>query len=265
MSNILEKIFSAKARALQAEQFREPLEKLMPRALSQKAQRRPFAATLASAQGPGIIAEVKRASPSAGIIDERFDPLEAAKRYEKSPCDAISVITEADYFLGELAFLDIVRDVTSKPILRKDFLWTEYQVVQSAAHGADALLLIVGGLSALRLREMLTVCKQWDVDALVEVHDRNELECAQQCGAYLIGINNRDLRSFQTDVAITQDLLPHVAHDAIVISESGFRDAAQVARLYNIGVKGFLIGESFMRSEEPAEAIAAFKNCTSLA
>ncbi len=261
MSDWLTKLYNSKARALQLEEVEEPLDRLIPVALSRKAQRRSFQAALEGAQGPAIIAEVKRASPSAGIIDEDFDPVMIAERYEMSRCDAISVITESDHFLGELAFLDVVRNVTSKPVLRKDFIWTEYQVIQSAAHGADALLLIVAGLPAMRLREMLTACKQWDIDALVEVHGSDELELAQRCGARLIGINNRNLRSFHTDISITEDLLPYVADEAIVISESGFRDASQVARLYNSGVKGFLIGETFMRSAEPAAAIATFKYC----
>ncbi len=261
MSDWLTKLYTAKAQALRVEKAQEPLVKLIPRALSRKAHRRPFQAALQRAQGPAIIAEVKRASPSAGIIDNNFDLVATAKRYETSGCDAISVITESDHFLGELAFLDVVKDLTSKPLLRKDFIWSEYQVIQSAAHGADALLLIVAGLSAARLRAMLTACKQWELDALAEVHDLEELERAQQCGAHLVGINNRNLRSLQTDVSITEDLLRYIADETTVISESGFRDAAQVARLYNSGVKGFLIGELFMRSDEPAAAIATFKQC----
>jgi len=258
---MLTKLYAAKAAVLNSEEAREPVEILLHRALLRKAQRRPFRAALEQARGPAIIAEVKQASPSAGIIDENFDPALTAKRYEESRCDAISVITESEHFLGELAFLDVVRDVTSKPILRKDFIWTEYQVIQSAAYGADALVLIMAGLLAPQVRELLTVCKQWEIDALVEVHDRAELERALQCGAGLIGINNRNLRTFQTDVSVTENLLRHVGENVTVISESGIRDAGQVSRLYSRGVRGFLIGESLMRSEEPAAAIAAFKNC----
>ncbi|MDQ6826546.1 MAG: indole-3-glycerol phosphate synthase TrpC [Candidatus Eremiobacteraeota bacterium] len=260
MKDMLKKLYSAKARVLSAEQARESLEELMELASSRISDRRSFYGAIESAQGPAIVAEVKRASPSAGIIRSNFNLEEIATQYERSSCDAISVLTETDYFMGDLAFLERVRNATSKPLLRKDFLWTEYQVVQSAAYGADALLLIVAGLTVTQLREMLGACTQWNMDVLVEVHDLGELERAVLCGARLIGINNRNLRTLETDLGVTEQLLPHLPPGVAAISESGLQDPAHIATLYRLGARGFLIGEAFMRAQDCSSAIDELKH-----
>ncbi len=263
MTGMLAKLYAAKARVLEAEQVREPVELLTARALSRASQRRSFHRAVETAQGPAIIAELKRASPSAGLIGLDFDLEALARQYERSACDALSVLTESDHFLGDLAFLDLVRNATTKPVLRKDFLWTRYQVVQSAAHGADALLLIVAGLTVVQLHELLDECARWNIDALVEVHDRAQLQNALVCGARLIGINNRNLDTFQTDLRVTEALLNDIPSAVTSISESGFHHARQIAALHARGVRGFLIGEALMRSSNPPALIDEFKRYVS--
>lgn len=259
MSDILRKIYAAKAVHREADEAREPYDALRERALARRAERRPFERALREANGPAIIAEIKRASPSAGLIARNFDPPAIAEIYDRSGADAISVLTEADHFLGELAFLDAVRPRTSKPLLRKDFLATPYDVAQSAAHGADCILLILAWLDGEAMRACLEEARAYDLDVLVEVHDLAELERAAAVGATLVGINNRNLRTFETDLAVTEHLLPHVAPGAFAISESGMRDAGDVDRLRAAGARGFLIGESLMRAEDPASLIASLK------
>lgn len=263
MTGLLAKLYAAKARVLEAEQALESVEDLTVRALSRASQRRSFHQAVESAQGPAIVAELKRASPSAGLIAGDFDLEAVTTQYELSACDAISVLTESDHFLGELAFLDRVRGASSKPVLRKDFLWTRYQVVQSVAYGADALLLIVAGLTVRQLQELLDECTRWNIDALVEVHDRAQLQDALACGSRLIGINNRNLQTFKTDLRVTEALLDEIPSSVTAISESGFHDATQIAALYRRGARGFLIGEALMRSSNPPALIDQLKSCAS--
>jgi indole-3-glycerol phosphate synthase len=259
MAEILRKIYEAKAVRRERDSAIEPYEVLRERALARRGERRPFEQRLRSAPGLAIVAEIKRASPSAGLIARNFDPVAIAVAYENSGADAISVITEQDHFLGELAFLDAVRPRTSKPMLRKDFLATRYDIVQSAAYGADCVLLITGWLDDVELRDCIDEARAYDLDVLIEVHDEAELERAVALGATLVGINNRDLRTFETDLAVSEQLLPYVPAHIFALSESGMRDAGDVDRLRAAGAHGFLIGESLMRSEDPAALIAALK------
>jgi indole-3-glycerol phosphate synthase len=259
MSNTLQKIYAAKAALLEEEQKNEPYEILRDRALARAGERRPFVAALRAADGAAIVTEIKRASPSAGLIARNFDALAIARIYEAAGADAISVLTERDHFLGELTYLDDVRRVTSRPLLRKDFLWTRYHVAQSAAYGADCMLLIVSGMEDSAIAECMEEARKYSLDVLVEAHDEDELRRAVACGATFIGINNRDLRTLVTDLAVSEHLLPKVPSGILAISESGMREASDIVRLRAAGAQAFLIGEALMRSEDPKALIASLR------
>jgi indole-3-glycerol phosphate synthase len=248
-------LYEAKARALAEEERLEPLAEILARAERRRGERRSFAAALSAPPAPAIIAEIKRASPSLGLIARNFDPAAIAKTYERANVNAISVLTEADHFLGDLAYLDIARAACTRPILRKDFLSTPYQVAQSAAYGADAILLIVAGLGDGVLRELSAEAERFALDVLVEVHDEAELRRALALSPKIVGINNRDLRTFETDLGVTESLLPLIPPGVLVISESGVQRPGDVARLHSRGAHGFLIGESLMRSDRPQALI----------
>jgi indole-3-glycerol phosphate synthase len=257
--DMLEKLYAGKIPVREADERREPIELMRERAHARRGERRPFKAALAAANGPAIIAEIKRASPSLGLIVRSLDPAQIARDYDAAGADAISVLTEADHFLGDLAYLDVVRASARLPILRKDFLSTRYEVAQSAAYGADAVLAIVAGLSDEQIGEMIDEARQYALDVLVEVHNEPELLRALAAGARLLGINNRDLRSFETNLAVTQELLPLVPPDAIVISESGISTQDDTRWLFAAGARGFLVGESLMRADDKVAAIRALK------
>jgi indole-3-glycerol phosphate synthase len=257
--DILEKLYAAKAAKLAEEQARESYEVLAARADARRGERRGFAAAVRGARGPAIVAEIKRASPSAGLIARNFDPAVIAATYRAAGADAISVITEADHFLGDIAYLDVAREHGGLPVLRKDFLSTPYHIAQSAAYGADAVLLIVAGLDDATLAALAAEAKRFDLDTLVEVHDEEELESALRVAPAVIGINNRDLRTFETDLGTTEHLLPSIPAGTLVISESGMHEAADVVRLHAAGARGFLIGEALMRSDDPAAFVDRMK------
>jgi indole-3-glycerol phosphate synthase len=259
VADTLQKIYAAKAALLAEEEASEPYELVRERALERKTQRRRFLAALRAAGGGAFIAEIKRASPSAGLIARNFDPPAIARVYQSAGVDAISVLTERDHFLGELSYLDQVRRATTRPLLRKDFLWTRYHVAQSAAHGADCILLIVGGMDDATLRECMDEARQYDLDALVEVHDEHDLERALSAGADFVGVNNRSLRTLVTDLAVSEHLLPKVPDTVFAISESGMRDASDIARLRAAGARGFLVGEALMRADDPASLIESLR------
>lgn len=259
MSDTLSRIYAAKAALLEEEMAREPYAEVRGRALARKQERRAFFAALERAKGGAIVAEIKRASPSSGLIARSFDAAAIARTYDASGADAISVLTERDHFLGELTYLEAVRAVTSRPILRKDFMWTRYQMAQSAAYGADCVLLIVAGMDDAGLRDSMDEAAAYDLDVLVEAHDEHELRRAIGAGARLVGINNRNLRTLQTDLAVSEHLLPKVPSGVLAISESGMRDASDVARLRAAGARGFLIGEALMQSDDPGALIAALR------
>jgi indole-3-glycerol phosphate synthase len=262
MTDMLEKLYAAKAVARAGDEQREPIDVLRQRAANRLGERRAFRAKLSAASGPAIVAEIKRASPSLGLIVPHLDPAEIARDYEAAGADAISVLTEADHFLGDLAYLDIVRTASSLPLLRKDFLSTRYDVVQSAAYGADAILAIVAGISDAVLGELIDEARRFELDVLVEVHTEEELRRAVTAGATLLGINNRNLRTFETDLAVTEELLPLVPSGAVVISESGVKSQEDVRRLVAQGARGVLVGESLMRADDKGEAIRALKGAT---
>jgi indole-3-glycerol phosphate synthase len=259
VSDMLDKLYAATAVVRAADQAREPLEAVRARAVSRTAERRPFRAALLAGEGPAIIAEIKRASPSVGLIVRELDPAAIARAYEAAGANAVSVLTEGDHFLGDLAYLDVARSACKLPILRKDFMRTPYDVAQSAAYGADCVLAIVAGLSDEELTAMFEEAARYAMDVLVEVHDESELARAVALGATILGINNRDLRTFETNLAVTAELLPLVPSNIVVVSESGVRSRDDVQPLYAAGARGFLIGESLMRTSEKAEMIRTLR------
>jgi indole-3-glycerol phosphate synthase len=259
MADILHRIYDAKLRTAAREEEHDPYELVSTRARSSMFNRRRFLEALHASRGPAIIGEIKRASPSAGLIARNFDPAGLARAYQSAGVDVISVLTESDHFLGELAYLNVVRTHSTCPILRKDFLSNPYQIAQSAAYGADAVLLIVAGLTDDQLRACMAEARAYELDVLVEVHDCAELERALALGAVIIGINNRDLRTFATDLDVSEYLLPKVPAGVTAISESGMRGPEDIQRLHQAGARGFLVGEALMRAEDPAAAIRALK------
>ena len=259
MTDMLSRLYAAKAIVRAADEEREPLDAVRERAERRRGERRGFRAALASATGPAIIAEIKRASPSVGLIVPHLDPAAIARSYQRAGADAISVLTESDHFLGDLAYVNVAREASSLPILRKDFLSTPYEVVQSAAYGADAILAIVAGLTEQQLADMMRQAENFDLDVLVEVHTEDELRRALDAGATLLGINNRNLRTFETDLAVTEELLPLVPAGTVVISESGVKSQDDVRRLVAQGARGVLVGESLMRADDKGQAIRALK------
>jgi len=247
MNDILKNIYAAKAVVLARDQARESIAFLRELAAQRQSERRSFRSALEGARGPALIAEIKRASPSAGMIAVGMDPAIVAADYARAGADAISVLTESEYFLGDLGYLDVARANASVPILCKDFLTAPYQVAQAAAYGADAVLAIVAGLEDAQLHALLAEAERFAIDVLVEVHDEPELDRALALGAGILGINNRNLRTFLTDLAVSEGLMAKLAPGTLVISESGIRDVADCTRLVAAGARGFLIGETLMR------------------
>jgi indole-3-glycerol phosphate synthase len=252
---ILDDIVRAKRADLQHVKASGSLVGLEQRPLFQ-AERRGFHAALQTAAPPAIIAEVKKASPSKGVIRADFDPVRIAKSYATNGAVAISVLTEQRYFQGDREHLEAIREAVGVPLLRKDFLFDPYQFYEARAFGADAVLLIVAVLDDALLRDLLQLAGALQLSALVEVHDRPELDRALESGARLLGINNRDLRAFHTDLAITEELARWVPTDVLVVSESGIETAADIERLERAGVGAFLIGETLMRAADPGAKLA---------
>jgi indole-3-glycerol phosphate synthase len=214
--------------------------------------------------GINIIAEFKRRSPSKGWIRQDVDPAEIALSYERAGAAAVSVLTEQNRFGGSLDDLRAVRQSVSLPVLRKDFVFDEYQVYESAAAGADALLLIVVELSDDELRRLLRLTEdELGMDALVEVHTRTEMERAVACGAKIIGVNNRDLRTFEVSIETSVELAQFAPAGATLVSESGLTPEA-VARLAAIGYRAFLVGETLMRAEDPVAELRRFRHAGEL-
>lgn len=211
----------------------------------------PFTKTLREWPERTIIAEVKKASPSKGVIRADFEPFALAKTYETNGAAAISVLTESRFFQGSLDYLRLIREQVQRPLLRKDFLFDPYQVYEARAFGASAILLIVAILTDAQMNELGALARSLGLDCLVEVHDEAELERAVACGAELLGINNRDLRTFHTTIETSERLVRHVPRGTTVVSESGLSCTEQLTRLESLGIKAFLIGETFMAAPDP--------------
>ncbi len=205
---------------------------------------------------PAVIAEIKKASPSKGLLRANFDPAEIAKSYERHGATCLSVLTDRDFFQGDDAHLQQVHRACSLPVLRKDFTIDAYQVYEARALGADCILLIVAALGDARLRELSALAQKLGMDVLVEVHDAAELDHALALDTPIIGINNRDLRTFEVKLETTLNLLGRIPKDHIVMTESGIHTTADVARMRRNGVSAFLVGEAFMKAAKPGEKLA---------
>lgn len=202
-----------------------------------------------------IIAEIKKASPSKGVIREQFDPAQIAASYQAGGATCLSVLTDKDFFQGSEAYLQLAKQACSLPVLRKDFIIDPYQVYEARVIGADCILLIVAALEDTPLKELSHLAAQLDLDVLVEVHDEDELDRALRLPLPLIGINNRNLRTFETSLNTTLDLLPKIPSDRIVVTESAIHAKEDVKLMRAHGVSTFLVGEAFMRAPEPGEKL----------
>ncbi len=202
-----------------------------------------------------VISEIKKASPSKGIIREDFDPIEIAKIYESSGASAISVLTDEKYFKGKLSYLKRVSQEVKLPLLRKDFIIDTYQILEAYYAGASAILLIVSALTPGQIKEYIDFAHRLHLKALIEVHDEGEVNIALEVGGEIIGINNRNLKTFHTDLKHTEDLITLIPKDKIVISESGIHKPEDITYLKSLGVDGVLIGEAFMREEDIASQV----------
>jgi len=220
------------------------------------ADRRDFRAAL-MAKSPAIIAEVKKASPSKGVLSADFDPVRIAGAYEAGGAAALSVLTDGPFFQGSLADLQAARSAVSLPVLRKDFTIDASQILEAAAHGADAILLIAAILTTAEMRTFREVAAQYRLSALVEVHDRAELDRAVDSGAEIIGVNNRNLSTFELSLDVSISLAEFMPKGAVLVSESGIHDAGDIARLRAVGYQAFLVGEHLMKSGDPAGALRA--------
>jgi indole-3-glycerol phosphate synthase len=246
---ILDKIYQYKLFEVAENKKRIPLEVLKEN-IKRDQETRSFGAALKSHANICIIAEIKKASPSLGVIREDFQPIEIARIYEASGAAAISVLTDEKFFQGSLLYITDIKKLVKLPILRKDFIIDAYQIYEAGAAGADAILLIAALLSKDEIQHFLELAKGLNMDCLVEVHSEPELENVLQTDAHIIGINNRDLATFSIDIETTLRLRPMIPDDKITVSESGIRSRTDIVKLLENGVNAVLIGETFMKSND---------------
>ena len=253
--SILDAITEKKRERLARVKGKVPLRKLKSK-IPDTGKPRDFRGAIRRGKGRvRLIAEIKKASPSKGAIRRDFDPLEIARIYEEKRVDAISVLTEKDFFSGELDFIPAVKGAVTRPVLRKDFIFDEYQVYESRVYGADAILLIASLLDRTRAEEYLHLCSELGLSVLFEVHGPDELEKALRLNADIIGINNRDLKTLTVDLNTTFLLKREIPSDRVVVSESGIKTRNDVVRLEEAGVDAVLIGTSLMESEDIGKKI----------
>jgi indole-3-glycerol phosphate synthase len=262
-ADLLGTIVAATRRIVEVREGREPLARL-----ARRADRRSlggggrFHAALAAEARVNVIAECKRRSPSRGILRASYDPVAIAKSYEGAGAAAISVLTEPTFFDGSLEHLEAVRTAVGVPVLRKDFIVSDYQLFEAKAAGADAALLIVAALQPAELKRLMARATALELDTLVEVHTGDELDAALDGGARIIGVNNRNLRTLDVDVHASEALVERVPRDVVAVSESGLRTPADLLRLGALGFRAFLIGERLMAAEDPGgELRGLLKQC----
>ncbi len=257
MSDILDRILARKVEEIAERNARLPLAELVAR-MADLPDTRGFAAAIEAkieAGLPAVIAEIKQASPSKGVIRADFDAASIAKSYERGGATCLSVLTDADFFRGHEDYLRQARAACALPVLRKDFMIDAYQVYEARAIGADCILLIVAALDDSSLLELSLLAAELDLDVLVEVHDEEELGRALEIPAPLIGINNRNLRSFEVSLDTSVKLRARVPADRLLVSESGIATSADISRLRAAGIDAFLVGETFMRAADPGKAL----------
>jgi indole-3-glycerol phosphate synthase len=253
MTDILNRILARKAEEVAERRARLPEAELIAR-IADLPGTRGFAAAIEAkidAGLPAVIAEVKKASPSKGLIRTNFDPAAIARSYAAAGAACLSVLTDSDFFQGSEAFLQQAREACSLPVLRKDFIIDAYQVYEARAIGADCVLLIVSALDDDVLLQLSLLAAELDMDVLCEVHDEEELERAMALPVPLIGVNNRNLRNFETSLETSLTLQGLIEYDRILVAESGIHTPEDVARLCAGGIQAFLVGEAFMRAEDP--------------
>jgi indole-3-glycerol phosphate synthase len=257
MSDILERIIAVKREEVRAAQLSVPLEALRLEASAR--DKRDFVGALRAKHAAGqaaVIAEVKKASPSKGVLREHFVPADIARSYAQHGAACLSVLTDVQFFQGSAAYLEEARAACSLPVLRKDFIVDPYQIVEARAMGADAILLIAAALETPQMLDLEALAHSLGLAVLVEVHDRNELTQALTLKTPLIGINNRNLRTFETSLETTIGMLDSIPADRIVVTESGIRSRADVERMRALSVHTFLVGEAFMRADNPGAELA---------
>lgn len=245
---ILDEILAHKRREIAEAKKRTPLPELQKKASSRRADS--FAKAVKAEGGINLIAEIKKASPSKGVLLADFDPAKLARTYAENGAAALSVLTDSRFFQGDSAHLRVAKQVSRLPALRKEFIIDEYQLWETLVMGADAVLLIVAALEKSQLQDFLRISAQLGLDALVEVHDAAQLDAALEAEARIIGINNRDLRTFHTDLRTTLELATRIPEGAILVSESGIKTAADVNRLKEAGVDAILVGEALVTSAD---------------
>ena len=258
MDDILQRILATKRDEVQLARECVPLAQLLAKAVQAGAPR-DFTGALRAAIEAGrsaVIAEVKKASPSQGVLRADFDPAAIGSSYARHGAACLSVLTDVQYFQGAPEFLQQARAASGLPVLRKDFIIDDYQVVEARSWGADAILLIVAALDRPRLHALEVAAHELGMAVLVEVHDAAELDLALELNTPLIGINNRNLRTFETRLEVTLDLLSRIGPERIVVTESGILSRADVARMRAAGVNAFLVGEAFMRADDPGAELA---------
>jgi len=259
-ADLLETIVAATRRSVAVRQERDPLERLARRFARWPAPTGRFRAALARADRINVIAECKRRSPSRGVLRPLYNPAAIARGYVNAGAAAISVLTEPTFFDGSLDHLVAVRSAVNAPILRKDFVVSEYQLFEALNAGADAVLLIVAALTPDDLQKLLARAQALGLDALVEVHDADELARAIDAGATTLGVNNRNLRTLDVDLAVSERLIGLIPRGAIAVSESGLKTRGDLERLRGVGYHAFLVGERFMVEPDPGHALGQLLN-----